>query len=237
MTVFNADWEREAANWIAWARAPGHDSYWYYRDAFFQLVPAPRRETLEVGCGEGRVSRDLVSRGHRVTGIDASPTLLRAAQDGDPGGRYLLADAAALPFADASFDLVVAYNTLMDVADMPAAVAEAARVLEPGGRFCISVTHPLADAGAFDDEGRFVIGGSYFGRRPFEGTFERSGLTMTFRGWCYPLDDYARAIADAGLLIEALREPAAPPEQVAANPRAEAWRRVPNFLYIKALNP
>jgi ubiquinone/menaquinone biosynthesis C-methylase UbiE len=47
------------------------------------------------------------------------------------------ADAAALPFADGSYDLVVADNSLMDVADMPAANREAARVLQPGGRFCI----------------------------------------------------------------------------------------------------
>lgn len=34
-------WESRAAAWIAWARTPGHDSYWSYRDAFFALVPAP----------------------------------------------------------------------------------------------------------------------------------------------------------------------------------------------------
>ena len=58
-----------------------------YRDAFFALVPAPGAATLEVGCGEGRVARDLVARGHRVTGLDASPTLLRAAAEADPDSR------------------------------------------------------------------------------------------------------------------------------------------------------
>ena len=51
-----------------------------------------------------------------------------------------------------SFDLVVAYNSLMDVEDMPAAAAEAARVLSRPGRFCISVTHPFADTGEFVGE-------------------------------------------------------------------------------------
>ena len=51
------------------------DVYWYYRDAFFALVPPAGRVTLEVGFGEGRVSRDLVARGHRVTGVDVSRTL------------------------------------------------------------------------------------------------------------------------------------------------------------------
>jgi len=52
--TFNADWEREARNWIAWARTPGPDSYWEYSPSFFQIVPPPGRATLEIGCGEGR---------------------------------------------------------------------------------------------------------------------------------------------------------------------------------------
>ena len=67
--------EERAQGWLAWAGTPGHDAYWTYRDAFFALVPEPGAATLEVGCGEGRVARDLVARGHRVTGLDASPTL------------------------------------------------------------------------------------------------------------------------------------------------------------------
>ncbi|MBY8853714.1 methyltransferase domain-containing protein, partial [Saccharothrix sp. MB29] len=70
----------QARNWIAWVRRPGFDSYWRYRDAFFALVPAAGGATLDLGCGEGRVSRDLGGRGHRVTGVDASPTLLEAAR-------------------------------------------------------------------------------------------------------------------------------------------------------------
>ena len=53
-------WETEASNWIAWARAPENDAYRYYRDSFFgEILPHPGRATLELGCGEGRVVRDL----------------------------------------------------------------------------------------------------------------------------------------------------------------------------------
>ena len=79
-------WEAEAENWIRWARTPGHDAYWRYREAFFALVPPAGRATLEVGCGEGRVARDLAARGHHVTGIDSSPTLLHAARRPTPAG-------------------------------------------------------------------------------------------------------------------------------------------------------
>jgi SAM-dependent methyltransferase len=233
--VSNADhWEREAENWKAWARTPDHDVFWCYRDAFFELVPTPGRATLEVGCGEGRVSRELGQRGHRVVGIDAAPTLLAAAHEADPAGEYLLADAVALPFDAGSFDLVVAYNSLMDIDDMPRAVEEVARVLEPNGRFCVCVTHPLADAGAFvsrEPNSEFVIDGSYLGRRLFEDTFERNGLTMNFRGWAYPLEEYAIAFERAGLAIEALREPAL---AAGDDPEDRRWRRIPMFLMLRA---
>jgi SAM-dependent methyltransferase len=235
--VVPSDWEAEAENWVRWARTPGHDAYWYYRDSFFGgLVPPPRGRALDVGCGEGRTTRDLVARGHRVVAIDSSPTLLRHARAAHPDGIYLLADAAALPFPDASFDLAVAYNSLMDVADLPASVQEGARVLRPNGRLCVSVTHPINDAGSFsgdDPDAVFTIEGAYFGRRRFEGTAEQDGLKMTFRGWCYPVEDYAIALEAAGLMIEALREPA----PIGARPELEQWRRLPMFLQLRAVKP
>ncbi|MBD0329841.1 MAG: methyltransferase domain-containing protein [Thermoleophilia bacterium] len=227
-------WEREAERWIAWARTPGHDGYQSYSEPFFaEIVPPPGRRTLEVGCGEGRVARDLRARGHDVVAVDAVPRLVEAARDADPDGEYLVADATQLPFADAGFDLVVAHNTLMDVEDMPAAVGEAARVLERGGRIAVRVTHPLSDAGRFasgDPDAPFVIHGSYFGRRRFEATVERAGLTMTFSYWTYPLEDYVGALAAAGLLVERLREP---------RPALERSRRqrIPNFLDLRAVKP
>ena len=234
-----SNWEAEAENWVRWARTPGFDAYWVYSPSFFEeIVPSPGRQTLEIGCGEGRVARDLKARGHHMVAIDSSPTLLRYAKGADPDSRYELANASALPFADGSFDLVVAYNSLMDVGDMPAAVREASRVLEPGGQFCICVTHPLNDAGAFesdDPDAAFVIRDSYFGRRPFDGHFERDGLQMTFHGWMYALEDYVRALEDAGFVIERLREPAASDEAAAHRLAYRRWQRVPMFLQLRAV--
>jgi SAM-dependent methyltransferase len=219
--------EERAQGWLAWARTPGHDAYWRYRDAFFALVPPPGSATLEVGCGEGRVARDLAARGHRVTGLDASPTLLAAAAEADPAGHYVEGAAEALPFEDGAFDLVVAYNSLMDVADMPAAVREAARVLAPGGRLCACITHPAADAGAWpDDDGR-AVAQTYLERRWMAVAIERNGLEFTFAGWCYPLEAYTRALEEAGLLIEAMREP--------SDPAGGRWAQVPMFLMWRSV--
>jgi SAM-dependent methyltransferase len=234
-----AGWEGRADQWLRWARTPGHDAYWRYSPLFFDsIVPAPGRLTVEVGCGEGRVARDLARRGHTVLALDTSPSLVRHARAADPDGWYLWADATRLPLADASADLVVAYNSLMDVDDMPAAVAEAARVLEPGGSLCICVTHPLGDAGRFasrDPDAPFTIEGAYLGRRRFEMDVERDGLRMSFRSWCYPFEDYARALEAAGLLIERLREPAATPADVATDPGYRRWQRLPMFLFMRAV--
>jgi SAM-dependent methyltransferase len=221
-------WEREAERWAAWARAPDHDEYWRSSGpALFDLLPQPGRRTLDLGCGEGRVSRDLAARGHDVVGIDASPTLIRLAREADPQGDYSVADAAALPFADASFDVVAAFNSLMDVDDMPGAIREAARVLERGGRLCACVTHPLRDAGRFlsrEESSAFVVDRPYFGRTRFAATVARGNYEVTFKGWTYPLEMYAHALEAVGLLIESLREP----------PDAPRLTNVPNFLLIRA---
>jgi ubiquinone/menaquinone biosynthesis C-methylase UbiE len=118
----------------------------------------------------------------------------------------------------------------MDVDDMEGSVSEAARVLKPGGRMCVCVTHPLADAGSFssgEPNSPFVIEGSYLGpRRWFHGTAEKDGLTMKFAGWAYPLEAYAQALEKVGFRIEALREPSASDER---------WRRIPMFLMWRAV--
>ncbi len=113
-------WEGVAADWVSWARAPGHDSYWqFHRERFFELVPPPGDLTIDIGCGEGRVSRALKALGHRVIAVDASPTMIAAARETDPDGDYRLADAAVLPFDDECADLVLAFMSFQDVDDMP----------------------------------------------------------------------------------------------------------------------
>ena len=227
--TYGRHWESRAEQWAAWARAPGHDAYWSESGPpFFELVPAVGRATLDVGCGEGRVARDLKRRGHAVVGIDSAPTLVRLAREADPGGEYLVADAAALPFADDNFDLVVAFNSLMDVDDMPGAVREGARVLEAGGRLCACITHPIRDAGRYeirDPDAPLMIRGSYLEKRRYAESVTKAGLEMDFRGWTYPFSMYAAAFEAAGLLIEALREPPDP------------HHGVPNFLLLRALRP
>jgi SAM-dependent methyltransferase len=115
------EWAANAYAFAAWARRPGHDSYpRFHRDQFLPLLPAPGRRTCDVGCGEGRLARDLAARGHRVVGIDASPTMVALARAADSSIPVCLGDAAALPLADGCADLVVHFMSLQDIDDLPA---------------------------------------------------------------------------------------------------------------------
>jgi len=225
MTLSEA-WEAHASDWITWVRKPGHDSYdRYHRDQFLPLVRAPGRGTLDVGCGEGRLTRHLASLGHRVVGIDASPSLVAAARELAPEMELHVANAAALPFDDASFDLVVSFMCLHDVDDLDGAVREIARVLEPGGVACLAVVHPLNSAGRFEKHGRFVIRGSYLESFRYSDTVQRGELAMTFESQHRPISAYFDAFAAAGFVVDALREP--------ATPGHDSWRRLPLFLHLR----
>jgi hypothetical protein len=130
--------------------------------------------------------------------------------------------------------------SLQDMDDLDAVVAEAARLLEPGGRFCFAVVHPLRYAGDFasgDEDSPFVVGGSYFERRRIADVVERDGLSMTFHSVQRPLEDYARALEAAGLLVEALREPVPPDDLLRDRPRMARQARIPNYLHVRAVKP
>jgi SAM-dependent methyltransferase len=234
-------WEAEAENWVRWARRPGHDSYWrYHREAFFSLVPPPGRLTLDVGCGEGRVARDLKARGHRVIAVDASPTMVRYASEAEPSIDVLVADAARLPFADLSADLVISFMSLQDTDDMQGAVREASRVLAPDGAYCVAIVHPLNSAGAFaspDGDAPFVISGDYLAPHPVTDRVERDGLSLTFHQRHRPMREYAFALEESGFVIEALRESTVDEGSVRERANRERWRRVPLFLDLRARKP
>ncbi|MGH2726961.1 MAG: class I SAM-dependent methyltransferase [Actinomycetota bacterium] len=232
-------WERNAASFIAWARKPGLDSYWrFHRDQFFDIVPGPGRLTVDIGCGEGRVAQDLTGRGHRVVGVDASATMIAHAKEANPDVQLLVADAAALPLGDSCSDLAIAFMSLQDVDDLERAVRETARVLDPGGRFCLAIVHPINSAGHFEDtedESPFIIPTSYLDPYFYEDVLEREGVSTTFASIHRPLETYVRALADAGFLIELLREPAMPDGAGSTRPNDRRWQRIPMFLHVRAV--
>jgi SAM-dependent methyltransferase len=218
-------WDEHAGDWIAWARSRDHDHFfWRFSlPRLLELLPPPGALTLDLGCGEGRLSRELAARGHRVLGVEQSGTLVSAARAAAPEIDVREGDAAAIPLEDGGADLVVASMVLMNLDDLEGALAEVARVLAPGGRFCASLVHP------FNSPKR----APYFSEHAYAEVRERAGLRMTFTDRHRPLEDYSRALEGAGLVIEALREPVPDDAHVAAHPEVAVWRERPAFLLLR----
>jgi len=201
------------------------------------LARSPRT-ALDVGCGEGRFCRRLKPHGVDAVGVDPTPTLIAAARARDTGGVYLQAAAERLPFADDTFDLVVSYLSLIDVADIHAAIPEMARVLRPGGALLIAnlnaFTTPCADVGWVHDSA---------GRRlhyPIDNYLDERALWIEYRGirilnYHRPLSTYLSALLEAGLLLTHFDEPS----PIAGTPasRANGYRRVPWFVVMEWLKP
>lgn len=97
----------------------------------------PGTRLLDVGCGTGELLADAAARGAAVAGADVAPAMAARARRAAPGADVRVADAEDLPWADGAFDVVAAV-ALLHLADDPgAAVAEAARVLAPGGLLAV----------------------------------------------------------------------------------------------------
>ena len=248
-------WEANAAAWVEMSRA-GYD---VYRDlvntpAFLTMLPEVSGLVgLDLGCGEGHNTRLVSRRGAQVVGVDIAPTFLRAAlseEPADPEGiGYVLADGARLPVRGQAVDFVVAFMSLMDVENPAGALAEAYRVLRPGGFIQFSILHPLSlvpyRRWISDDDGERValaIGGYFEGglleetwtfgaapeevrrrHRPFRARYVR----RTISGW---LNEVARA----GFSLEEVCEPLADEQTALAHPEVADTRIAPYFLILRA---
>jgi SAM-dependent methyltransferase len=95
---------------------------------------------LDIGCGAGYGTAELAAHARLAVGIDLSPEATAHAGTAYPlaNTRFVPASATALPFADASFHLVTAFEVIEHLADWRALLAEARRVLHPSGIFLVS---------------------------------------------------------------------------------------------------
>jgi SAM-dependent methyltransferase len=206
-----AAWEDHADEWIEWTRTSAHDGFltgtW---PALLAMLPEPGAgPVIDVGCGEGRAARELVGLGYRrIIGVERSPTLAAAAAAATQGVPVLIGDAAALPVADDSADLVLACMSLLDMDDFDGAVGEIGRVLRPGGRLCMAVVHPFAsaqDVGTMHT-GVFRVSEPYLEQRRYTDRVDRDGVAMTFTSMHRPLGVYTSALFANGMAITALTE-------------------------------
>jgi ubiquinone/menaquinone biosynthesis C-methylase UbiE len=139
-----AHWNRRASHFDEdfghSIRTPAERAAW---DRILDLVLAGRgaRDALDVGCGTGFLTFELVARGHHVIGVDFAPAMIaeagRKAEARGVAVRFEQADAEQLPFTPASFDLVISRHLLWTLPHPEAAIDEWIRVLRPGGRLVV----------------------------------------------------------------------------------------------------
>ena len=177
------------------------------------------KQLLEIGAGAAQCSRYAARQGARVVATDISRGMLRRGLD--LNARFtresgltlplVQCDAVSLPFGDGCFDTVfTSYGALPFVADSATVMAEAARVLRPGGRFVFSTTHPIRWT-LPDDPGYpgLIVTSSYFDRTPY--VEEEAGVT-TYVEHHRTLGDRVRELTTAGLRLVDLVEPEWPVE-------------------------
>jgi SAM-dependent methyltransferase len=227
-------WDESAAAWIADMGGSGDYGREFVLDApMLERVRGRGFQTaLDVGCGEARFCRMMKNCGLQAVGVDPTETLIREARRRDPRGDYRIGRAEALDFADGSFDLVVSYVTLIDIADVRSAITEMARVLRPGGTLLIANLTSFSTAGPLEGWTPDGAGNQHF---PIDRYLEERADWVSWRGirirnWHRPLSTYMSLLLGAGLELRHFAEPAPRGGDPA---KADRYRRVPFFLIME----
>ena len=127
-------WGSDPEGWARFAEPHNQPLFQAILDA---TRTGPGTKLLDVGCGTGLLLALAQASGATVTGLDATPGLLDVAAGRLPTAELWLADLGRLPFGDTEFDVITGVNAFQFAADPPAALAEAARVVRPGGLVAI----------------------------------------------------------------------------------------------------
>ncbi len=233
-------WQESANAWIADMGERGDFGRRYVLDPVMLPLAVARgpKKALDVGCGEGRFCRMLREHNIDVTGVDPTPRLIAAARARDPNGAYLEGTAERLPFDDHSFDLVVAYLSLIDIPDIDAAIPEMARVLAPNGALLIANLTSFNTACI--DTGWVKNSAGHRVHYPIDNYLEQRSMWIEYRGIRIrnhhrPMSTYMRALLDAGLRLSYFDEPS--PSTDAMPKKAASYWRAPWFLVMEWLKP
>ncbi|MFD7156710.1 class I SAM-dependent methyltransferase [Kribbella sp. NPDC059898] len=166
---------------------------------------------LDIGCGTGRNFDSIRASGRSVVGLDFSIDQLGRARMRTDGPLFH-GDAAALPFADGSFDTAITLWTSTDVDDFGAVLREAARVLRPGGVFVTYGVHPCFNGPhvVYEEDGRRTVHPTYreTGWHTDMPWWAQDGIRRRIGMSHLTLADYLNAVITSGLTVEHFEEPA-----------------------------
>lgn len=211
-----------------------------------QIIPLVLTElsdvqrVLDVGCGEGQVSRRLAlaKPGRRVVGIDPTQRHIDVANARGGEVDYRVGVVDDLPFDDASFDAVVACLVFEHVDNLDAAIKEVSRVLVEGGTFLFLLNHPLLqtpNSGWIDDQildppEQYWRIGEYLTETV---NIEEVEPGVRVRFVHRPLGRYLNALTAAGLVLQRMHEPAPPPGFLARCEEYSLASTIPRLLALR----
>lgn len=257
--ITKRQWNEAAKSFVEFVRS-GKNYYAEYLNgpALKRVVGDVKgKEVLDIGCGEGFLSRYFAEAGAEVTAVDISEALIEAAIEEEQrhplGVTYVATDAANLDMLESeSFDVASCHMALMDIADYEAAIGEVSRVLKKGGRFVAVIEHPCFNTRTLD--GKPVSGwetrlredgskeylhyrvGEYFTRHSYTWEWRHERLPSGFvtTGFHRTLSDYVNALSKHGLAVTKFDEPQPMEEGVRLHPPMAKHYRVPQSLVIEA---
>ena len=252
-------WNDNAETWTTLARA-GYDTYRDYLNtpAFFALLPdVTGLAGLDIGCGEGHNTRLLAQRGARMKAIDIAEVFIthaRQTESEEPLGiEYRLASAVVLPFVEATFDFVTGFMSFMDIPETECVIAEAYRVLKPGGFLQFSILHPCFmpphRRNVRDAQGRIyaIEVGDYF--RELNGDIEEwqfSAVPLHLRAevrkfkvprFTRPLSTWLNLLIDSSFCVERVEEPRPTEAALRAYPQLYDALVTAFFLHVRVRKP
>lgn len=195
------------------------------------------KRVLDIGCGSGYGTAELASSATCVVGLDLAADAIEHARQhySSPAVAFLQGSARALPFPDGAFELVVTFELIEHLAEWHPLLAEARRVLAPGGQFIVSTPNKH-----FYSESRCSTGHNPFHEHEFEFEEFREALRNLFPHVSMFLQNHGPSIvfqpveADSGSIVCVEGDPGAPDQSnffvavCAASPQTGA----PTFVHV-----
>ncbi len=237
---FAESWD-EHAEWWRTTFTGGAD-----REYEIEIIPLVVRElgghrvVVDIGCGEGQVARAVAAaNGCRVVGVDPSQLqLANALEKADPdlAITYVRAEGERLPLATGSVEAAFCCLVIEHVADADALLAEAARVLAPGGTFLLVVNHPVFQgpgSGFVDDQ---ILDERYWRVGPYlveQWDVEEVDPDVSLAFSHRPLSRYVNPLAERDLVLVHLEEPSPRMELLADSIDAEFESTIPRLCAMR----
>ena len=225
-------WNNSADAWISHLSDRGDQSRRFLDPRVWQVLGDVTGKTvLDIGCGEGRFSRQLAEHGAITTGIEPTPKLFQRSVELGGGAQFINCGAEKLLFADNSFDVALFYLVLIDIEPMAPAIQGAFRVLKPGGHCIVANLTSMNTASdrfwELDAEGKKIgwLLDNY--SNPRQITSEWNGIKI--HNYHRPLGTYIKLFLETGFTLKSFEEAIPTDSEINEVPDLAAQRICPYF--------